>query len=200
MRTLLLMLFLPFFGFGQGSQNDSSSGQVIQDSISGTSIILKEGNILFKKVYASNLEKEALSEKLGTLLSIMKGFKTNNEIYQTDDQIIGRLFRHKFNVNKYDISSLSASSLLYAPFNAVVIVQIKDFKYQVIISNIGIGEVDADSLKHRPTNDMMLETFMTEKKGSKLKSRKGYVKLAQILNQEFSDLFDLRKSNLAADF
>ncbi|WP_214228959.1 hypothetical protein [Pedobacter sp. B4-66] len=200
MRTLLLLLFLPLFGFGQGSQNDLSSGQVIQDSIPGTSIILKDGNILFKKVYTSNLEKEALSEKLGTLVSIMKGFKINNEIYQTNDQIVGRLFRHKFNVNKYDISSLSASSILYSPFNAVVIVQIKDFKYQVIISNIGIGEDGADSLKHRPTNDTMLETFMTEKKGSKLKARKGYVKLAQTLNQEFADLFDLRKSNLAADF
>lgn len=200
MRTLLLMLFLPFFGFGQASQNDPSSGQTIQDSIPGTSIILKDGNILFKKVYTSNLEKEELSEKLYTLLSMMKGFKTNHEISQSDDQIVGKLFRHKLNANKYDVSQMNASVLLYYPINGVVLVQIKDFKYQVIVSNIGFAESYTDSLKHQLTRDIMFESYMTEKKGSKLKSKKGYVKLALGINQEFSDLFDLRKSNLAADF
>lgn len=195
MRTLLLMLFLPFFSFGQESQNNPPSRQVILDSIPGTSIILRDGNILFKKVYAFNLEKKALSDKLYTLLSVMKGFKPNDERYQSVDQITGKLFRRKININRY-----ATSGILYNPINAMVFVQVKDFKYQVIVSEIAFGEVYTDSLKHRLSTEVMLESYITEKKGSKLRSNKSNVKLARILNQEFSDLFDLQKSNLAADF
>ncbi|HMI02029.1 MAG TPA: hypothetical protein VK541_06075 [Pedobacter sp.] len=195
MRTLLLMLFLPIYGFGQASQNDPPSRQVIQDSIPGTSIILKDGNILFKKAYASNLEKEALSDQLYTLLSLIKGFKPNDERYRAVDQITGRLSRHNINMNKY-----ATSDILNKPINAMVLVQLKDLKYQVIVSEISFGETYTDSLKHELTRDVMLESYITEKKGSKLRSRKVYVKLAQILNQELTDLFDLQKSNLAAEF
>jgi len=201
MRTLLLMLFLPVFCFGQASQNDPPERQVIQDTIQGTSMQLKDGRVVFKKAYSSSLKKEALMDKLSALLSLIKSFRFNEGTYQSGEQVIGKLFRHKINADRYGgVYLIGALSALTDPLNAMVLVQVKDFKYQVVITEISFGEVYADSLKRTHYNDVMLEKYVTRNNASKLKSGKSNVKLLQSIDQEFSDLFNLQKSNLAADF
>ncbi|MGY0041192.1 hypothetical protein [Pedobacter sp. NJ-S-72] len=50
------------------------------DSIPGTSIVLKNYEVIFQKVYTSKLMADKLGEKLFTLLSTTKGFKFDRRI------------------------------------------------------------------------------------------------------------------------
>lgn len=171
----------------------------VTDSIAGTSFVLKNEDVIFQKIYSSPLKKEALITQLNTLLAAKRKFRFRESLGEND--FVGRLVKYKIDYSKFNPSIFSTSTIINNPLAANVVIQVKDFKYRVTVSEITF-------LNIRPFNrktpgapvDVKLDNYITQKKRSKLSANKGDVKLAEYMNQDFTDLFDLSKSNTSTDF
>lgn len=201
MKIILLVLFFPFLCFAQKTdeKNVNVYSEGVKDSISGTSIVLNNHEVIFQKVYTSELKKEELSAKLNTLLSTSKMFRFNTNAMPGENEFFGKLINYTIDIHKYGGSQLGSPLILGLPFNGSVNIQVKDFKYRVIVSEMFFGQ--AHMLKNSTSSDVyMLNDEITERKFSKFKTKNSAVKLANFISLDLSDKFDLEKSYLSSDF
>lgn len=188
MKLFLFTLLFPLICFSKSNQ----------DSVPGTALVLKNNTILFQKVYTSKLTQEELSKQLNVHLATLKKFKLNDNTNQSKNDLTGSLRYYKVDARKYSTSIFNSPAILAFPLNASVIIQVKDYKYRVIVSAITFKEVRT-SPKEAISNPT-LEEYLTEKRRSQIKTGKSALRLAQVIDQDFSDAFDLQKSIVSADF
>lgn len=173
----------------------ASSIPIFQDSIAGTSFFLKDQDVIYQKVFTSSLKKEELIEKVNSLLSTIRKFRFNNNSYLTDAEFYGRIAYHNFDVRKYDYSLFNNSGYITVPLNAIVAIQVKDYKYRVTISEMNFRR---DSMSEEAS--MNLNEVLMGRNRDKLKHNKANSKLTKYLNQELTTLFDADRSLLGGDF
>jgi len=197
MKLILFALFFPFFCFAQNGQKKLTDGVV--DSVPGTSVVLKNYEVIFQKVYTSKLTADELGNQLFTLLSATKGFRFDRRISPDGDQLIGRLVRYEVDAKRYNgYTVFGISGILSYPVDASVVVSVKDFKYRVIVSDLAFN--------HMPTQvkgeftDVKLSDYITKKNRSRFGTGKSDQKIARAIDQDLSDKFDLQKSILSTDF
>ncbi|QNK61588.1 hypothetical protein H7F33_13600 [Pedobacter sp. PAMC26386] len=198
MRMTMLAMLLPFFCFGQIDQNNNSFSTGVIDSVPGTSIVLKNYEVIFQKVYTSKLTGDELAEKVFTLLSAEKTFRFNRRVESTGSEFIGKLICYNINTNKYGGTVFATPAVLSYPLEATVIVNIKDFKYRVTIVDIVFKDIPAATKGE--FIDGLLSDLITKKRRSRFGNGKSDVRLAKFIDLDFSDRFDLRKSYLSDDF
>ena len=197
MKLILLALVFPLFCFAQNGQKKMSDG--VLDSVPGTSIVLKNYEVIFQKVYASKLTADELGEKLFTLLSTTKGFKFNRRVSPAGSELIGKLTQYDVDVQRYTGNTIfGMMGIVNSPLDASIVINVKDFKYRVIVSELTYTHIET-ATKGEFT-DVKLSDYITKKNRSRFGTGKADVKLARVLNQDFSDKFDLQKSNLTDDF
>lgn len=195
MKLILLALFFPLFCFAQNGQKKMSDG--VLDSVPGTSIVLKNYEVLFQKVYTSKLSADELGKKLFTLLSTTRGFKFDRRISPAAGEFIGKLIQYDVDVQRYvENTMFGMMGIVNYPLNASVVIHVKDFKYRVTVSDVSYNRVDTAGR----SSNIKLSDYMTKKKRNGFTTGKSDMKLARVLNQDFSDKFDLQKSNLTDDF
>jgi ribosomal protein L20 len=195
MKSLLFLLLFPVFCFGQA---DFSSANGIQDSVAGTSIILKNYEVIFQKVYSSKLNRDELSEKVNSMLSVFKGFRIEDGgAYRNQNEFIGRLYRYQFNERRFK-GSVFTGTILSFFVNASVTVQVKDFKYRVIVSNLVFKNVGAD--EKNTGHDLSLTEYITYKKNTKIKLSKSNLDLADYISRCLSAEFDVLTTIGTDDF
>ncbi|WP_379086074.1 hypothetical protein [Pedobacter sp. UC225_65] len=192
--TLLAMLF-SLCCFAQ-DQKTANAPPIFKDSIAGTSFFLKDRDIVYQKVFASNLKKEELLEKMNSLLSTIRNFRFNQNTIPAEAEIYGRLFFHSFDHEKYDYNMFNNSGYISEPLSAVVAIQVKDNKYRLTISEMSFSR-DTEAPSQRIRLD---EVFTQKRTRDKIKHQKANLKLAQYLDQEFTTLFNAKRSLLAGDF
>lgn len=197
MKIMLLALLFPVFCHAQ-SEKANNSQTVFQDSIPKTSFYLKDRRIVFQKVYTSKLQQEELANQLYTFLSRRKDFRfaTINGI--ADAEFFGQICQHRFDAARFGVVPFfNAPLILNEPIDATVVVQVKDNKYRVTITEMAFR-----SYGFMPTNDnvQFLEKWFVERDGKKLKASKSNTRLANFLDQDFAEMFDLNKSATASDF
>jgi len=199
MKIILLALLFPFVCSAQNIKYKNVLSDGVSDSIAGTSIVLKNHEVIFQKVYTSGLRKEELSSKLNTLLSTTKMFRFNNDVIPMETEFFGRLINYPVDYRKYGGGQWTSLSMLSAPLNASVSIQVKDFKYRVVVSEMYFGRA-------RSAKDSVLSTInllngeITQRRSSMFKTNKSAVKLANFISLDLSDKFDLEKSYLSSDF
>lgn len=196
-RLFTFILLLPLLGFSQSTKKEWSFSPGVQDSIFGTSIVLKNSSVIFQKVYESSLSKEELIEKVKLFLPSVKSFQLTNSSNQGIDQFSGRLTDFVVNYRKYGGSLMGTSTLLNYPLNANVIIQIKDKKYRVIVSDILFKDVR--SLLTNNTMDLILDDTATRKKRSIFNGNSSIVKALKYIDQDFSDSFNVHASQKITD-
>ena len=205
MKFILLLLLSPFFCFTQNDKYIINLSDGVQDSVAGTSIVLKNHAVLFQKVYTSKLEKEELSDRLYTLLATIKKFRYDRHIYPAENQFIGKLVFYMIDGRRYGATAFTTPAVLAYPLTATVSIHVKDFKYRVIITDMNFKDpVKVQDPKKPATNelvtDVMLDDYLTQKRRSQLKNSKTALRVAQFISQDLADRFDLQKSILSDDF
>ncbi|WP_316816887.1 hypothetical protein [Pedobacter nyackensis] len=197
MKRLMLTLLVPLFCYAQ----DGTAMKIrvpSQDSIPNTGVTLKNKEVIYQKVFSSNLKKEDLLDKLTTLLTNMRNFRFNKTNSLSESNIFGRLLDYRCHIGKFERGQLDASTILSYPMNASVAVQVKDYKYRITITEI--------AFKHRSdttsnaTYESFIETSMTTKSRAGFKMSKDNIKTASALDQDLTDKFDLTKSPILEDF
>lgn len=197
MKLVLLALFFPIFCFAQNGQKKLTDG--VLDSVQGTSVVLKNYEVIFQKVYTSKLTADELGDQLFKLLSTTKGFRFDRRISPDGDQLIGRLVCYEVDARRYNgYTVFGAGGILSYPVDASVIVNVKDFKYRVTVSEL--------SFNNMPTQvkgefrDIKLSDYITKKNRSRFGTGKSDQKIARAIDQDLSDKFDLQKYILSEDF
>ncbi|GEM_PF-3066029 len=177
-------------------QKTVNAPPIFKDSIARTSFFLKDRDIVYQKVFASNLKKEELLEKMNSLLSTIRNFRFSQNAIPAEAEIYGRLFFHSFDHEKYDYNMFNNSGYISEPLSAVVAIQVKDNKYRLTISEMSFSR-DTEAPSQRIRLD---EVFTQKRTRDKIKHQKANLKLAQYLDQEFTTLFNAKRSLLAGDF
>lgn len=197
MKLILFALFFPLFCFAQNGQKKLTDGAV--DSVPGTSVVLKNHEVVFQKIYTSKLTADELGDQLFTLLSTTKGFRFDRRISPDGDQLIGRLVRYEVDAKRYNgYTVLGISGILSYPVDASVVVSVKDFKYRVTVSELAFNNMPTQ-VKGEFT-DVKLSDYITKKNRSRFGTGKSDQKIARAIDQDLSDKFDLQKSILSEDF
>lgn len=193
----MLTLLVPLFCYAQDG-TAMKTRVPLQDSIPNTGIILKNKEVIYQKVFSSNLKKEDLLDKLAALLTNMRNFRFNKTNSLSEWNLFGRLSDYKCHIGKFEKGWLDGSTVLSYPMNASVAVQVKDYKYRVTVSEI--------AFKHRSdttsnaTYESFIETSMTTKSRAGFKMSKDNIKTAGMLDQDLTNKFDLNKSPILEDF
>jgi len=125
MKPLMLTLFAPIFCLVQ-SGSEPTTKLSSQDSIPNTAITLKDKNVIYQKVFLSDLKKEDLADRINMLLGNMRNFKFNKDNYLSSFDFFGRLSNYKFSLNKFQSSWFERPTILSCPINASVAIQVKD--------------------------------------------------------------------------
>lgn len=191
---MLLALLLPVLCRAQGPKANAQSA-AFQDSVPQTSFYLKDRRVIFQKVYTSKLPQKELSDKLFTLLNTTTGFRFDLDQPSAAD-FYGQLCNYRFDRERYGATIFNSPILLAIPINARVVVQVKDFKYRITVSEV----VFTDYSVQGSLIEELLEKSVMEKGGSKFKIDKTSLKLANYLNTDFTSLFSLDRSALTSDF
>ncbi|KIO77475.1 hypothetical protein TH53_09395 [Pedobacter lusitanus] len=198
MKLIILTFLLPLFCFAHAGTNLNSLQVSTKDSIAGTSVILKNHEVIFQKVYTSKLTGDDLAEKLFTLLSTMKKFRLDRRVSPTETEFIGKLTYYMVDARKYGGTVFATPAILSYPVTASVVINIKDYKYRVTIADITFKDIE--SATKGEFRDVTLSEHITQNRRSQLKTGKSALRLAQFIDQDFSDRFDLMKSSLNDDF
>ncbi|RAJ35687.1 hypothetical protein [Pedobacter cryoconitis] len=198
MKRLLFLIFL--FPFILRAQTDTVNTFVfpgIQDSIPGTSLILKNNILLFQKVYSSALNKEELASALRSFLPTVNSFELSDVTNQTTYQLKGKISNYFVNFLKYGDGYRGVAYLIYFPLNADVLIQIKDKKYRVTISNLIVQQYYESSIINK--DNAALESFLTKDDRSKIQKSNKLMKTAQYINYELTTSFDLNSTAKVTD-
>lgn len=202
MRKIVLLLLL--FPFTLAAQSDSITvipPGGIQDSVPETSIILKDNDLIFQKVYMTALNKDDLASKLKLFLPGIKSFQLADATNQTAYQLRGRLSSYFINFRKSQNNNYGIAEFLFHPLNADVLIQIKDGKYRVTVFNMVVKDYydRTDTVKYK--FDLSIESFMAKDKRSKISTRGHDIKAAKFINSELINSFDINsKTRIKEDF
>lgn len=198
MKFTLITLLFPLFGHADMEKPLLTQQTVLQDSMPQTSIYLRNRTVFYQKVFKSKLQKEELADQINTLLGTMPGFRFERGCYTAEGEFFGKLFQHRIDLGKYNFGLFEAAGLLSTPFNATVIVQIKDYRYRVTISEVFYPDNNLGQKELK--RDILLDDYITKKNRSSLSNSKSDLKLATLLSQDFTDLFDLNRSIISGEF
>jgi len=194
MKQVLIALLFPLFCSAQTNKKaEFPTG--IQDSISSTPFSLKNGEVIYQKVFASNLDRKELNSRINTLLGTNKYFRFE---MGNENEVVGRLSRYYIDTEKYGFTLFKTPAVVTSAINARVVIQVKDSRYRVTLSDITFRE--AKSATNPDPQDVMLESLITKKRKTQLDHGKSTMKLVQYLDRAFSDQFDLQKSNTSTEF
>ncbi|WP_316793760.1 hypothetical protein [Pedobacter frigoris] len=193
MKRTMLALLVPLLCY---MQKGTAATTVVNDSLSKTSIFLKDRNIYYQKVFTSNLSKDELSDKVAVHLSTIPYYKHKNDSYFTEGDFIGYLSNNTFKINR-PLTFFNVPTLLHYPMDAMVAIQVKDNRYRVTVSEMAFKVTKTDSIR-TVTKRYPLEGEVTRKSGSEIKPSKQ--KILDTMEQYFTNLFDLGKSAIATDF
>jgi len=197
-NALCLFMFLPLFSIAQVDLKKIKLSPDTQDSVLGTSLILKENTILFQKVYESELSKSELKIALQSFLPAVKSFQLTDITNQTEYQFSGRLSDYNINYRKFGGTFIDAPSLLNYPIIANVIIQVKDNKYRVTISEIIFKSL---LITTNAPNDRELDDVLTRKERTLIKTNSNAQSVGYFLDKDFSLAFDIKKTKkLSAEF
>lgn len=198
MKLTLFTLLFPLIGYAQMEKPLPAQQTVLQDSMPKTSIYLRNRAVFYQKVFPSKLQKEELADQINTLLSTMRGFRFERGCYTAEGEFFGKLLMHSIDLDKFEHSLFEMAGISSVPFNATVVVQIKDYRYRVTVSEIFFTD-DANKPKES-RRDVLLDDFITKKNRSILSNSKYDLKLANYLNVDLTDLFDLNRSIISGEF
>lgn len=193
---LLLLIFAPVIIYGQVGKMNILLSENVQDSLLGTSIVLKNSEIIFQKTYDVDLLKSELIEKLKNHLPTIKNFQLTESPNQTNDQFSGKFADYIVNYRKYGGSLMNTLIALNYPLTANVIVQVKDYKYRVTVSNLLFKNVQTMGQSY----DILLDDGMTKAKRTKITTNSTVIKAGGYINQELTELFDINKKVKINDF
>lgn len=196
-KILSILLLSPLLSMAQVDIKTVKLSDGIQDSVLGQSIVLKDHAVIFQKVYSSNLTKEDLTTKLKAFLPSVKNFQLTDSPNQNTNQFSGRLTNFIVNYRKFGGTAMGTPSLLNDPLNANVIIQVKDNKYRVIISEIVFKSVIAGV----GATDQPFDDVISKNKRSKIRISENYLKISKYINEDFSTSFDITtNSKVSTDF
>lgn len=198
MKRILFTLLVPFFCYVQKGKASTNTTFLSGDSVVKTGIFLKNRNVIYQRVFSSNLTKEDLADKVATLLTTTRDFRFSRGNHFSDWEFFGRLSDHRFDLGKFDTGVFSTPSIFGMPMNATVVVQVKDYKYRVTISEMTF-KLPKDSVRKEPQN-LLLDDIITQKGRSLIKQSKSNIKIASMLDQDLTDIFDLNRSLTGSDF
>lgn len=193
MKRTMLALLVPLLCY---MQNGTAATTVVNDSLPKTGIFLKDRNIYYQKVFTSALAKDQLSDKVASHLSTLHYFRFKQDSYSPDGDFVGYLSNNVFKVNPV-ASIFNIPSVMDHPMDAMVVIQVKDNRYRVTVSEIVFKITSADSVR-RVTKRYPLESDVTRKNGTEIKPSQR--KLLNAIEQYFTNLFDFGKSVIATDF
>jgi hypothetical protein len=197
--ALMLLLVLPLLVHAQVGKDKTTLSPGVQDSVLGTSFILRENTILFQKVYDSTLGKDDLVKSLKGFLPAVKSFQLTESPNQNEYQFSGKLNDYLINYRKYGGSLMGTSVLLNEPLNANVIIQVKDYKYRVLISDVVFKDVQL--IMGDNGTDIFLDDMFTRKKRTEIRIHPTVSKVAKYMDSDFGDSFNVSTSKKAsADF
>lgn len=163
----------------------------VQDSIAGTSIVLKNHTVIFQKVYSSKLTKEELEQKLRLFLPTVKNFQLTNAMNQNPGQLSGRITSSIINYERYDTSSWA---LFAYPLNANVLIQIRDQKYRVTISQLMFKDTSGSIPRELP-----IEIETTKGKSTAFRYGEAMSTRLRAIDQELTECFDLNSPGKVID-
>lgn len=170
----------------------------VQDSLLGTSLLIKENAVVFSKTYASELSKDDLTQRLKEFLPSVKNFQLTDLSNQNKYQFSGRLASFVVNYRKYGGSLMGTPTILNSALDGDVIIQVKDNKYRVIVSNIVFKDV---SLLSGDKSNIVLDDFMTKSKRTAFRSMGNIISIGKYIDQDFTGSFDVSANRkTAADF
>ncbi|MBB5646536.1 hypothetical protein [Pedobacter cryoconitis] len=196
-RLLFLLFLLPFSSFAQNDTVNTYVFPGIQDSIAGTSLILKNNVLLFQKVYSSALNKDGLANALRSFLPTVNSFELSDVTNQTTYQLKGKISNYFVNYRKYGDGNSGVSNLIYFPLNADVLIQIKDGKYRVTISNLIVQQYYESSIINK--DNTALESFITKNDRSKIQKNNKSIKTLRYIDNELNFAFDLNSTAKITD-
>lgn len=193
---ILILALMPVMLCAQVNLEKTKLSDGVQDSVLGTDIVLKNNEIIFQKTYSSELSKSELIEKLKTYLPTIKNFQLSEVPNQNIDQFSGRLTDYIVNYRKYGGTLMGTSIALNYPLNANAIIQVKDFKYRITISNFIFKGIVLMSQKY----DLVLDDALTKSKRTKIRNNQEILNAAIYLNKELNDMFDINNTKKIDDF
>lgn len=193
MKRTMLALLVPLLCY---MQEGAAATTVANDSIPHTGIFLKERNLYYQKVFTSALAKDELSDKVAAYLSTLPQFKHRHESYSPDGDFVGYLLNNSFKVSQ-SATVLNIPNIISFPMDAMVVIQVKDHRYRVTISEMTYKINSIDSAR-TVTRRYPLEAEVTRKGGYEIKPSKR--RMMEVIEKYFTDLFDLGKSVIATEF
>jgi len=192
-NLFFLLLFLPGICLSQVNvENMDSSSVGLQDSILGTSFILKDHSVIFQKVYDSDLNKDELISELKSFLPLVKNFQLAVSPSQNPEQFTGRISDFMVNYKKFGGSDGLSASILSLPLSANVAVQVKDKRYRVTITEIifkGHGTTPPDAIVNRPFDD-----FISSNHRTKVRTGRN-LRIAKLIDKDLATSFDIIADN-----
>lgn len=177
-KLLTFLMLLPCLVFAQA--NDEP----------GSAFSLQDGVVTFSKVYTSDKPNDELMADLELFLNNLGGFDIKRNGI-TSDQINGTLKESTVNYRKYGGSFMMTNIVLNSPFDANVIIQAKDNRYRVIVTNIIFKNVP--NAFNNNLLDFTLEDLVTKRKRTEFRNSSEVVKMVNYTAQHLSDLFDMTK-------
>lgn len=196
-RLLFVLLLLPFSLFAQNDTVNTYVFPGIQDSIAGSSLILKNNVLFFQKVYSSALNKDGLVNALKSFLPTVNSFELSDVTNQTTYQLKGKISNYFVNYRKYGDGNSGVSNLIDFPLNADVLIQIKDGKYRVTISNLIVQQYYESSILNK--ENTALESFITKNDRSKIQKNNKSIKTLRYIDNELNFAFDLNSTAKITD-
>jgi hypothetical protein len=196
-KILYLLCFLPLMVHAQVKNDTIALSAGVQDSVLGTSIVLKDRAIIFQKVYQSNLKKDELLKQLKDFLPTVKSFELSGITNQTEDRLTGKLADFLVNYRKFGGTKEYVQDILDIPIFANVIIQVKDYRYKVLISQIVFKTISKEAY----TSNIPFDEIVSRNDRQRIRTGTGYRETARFVNDDFSESFDLTSGlKLKADF
>jgi hypothetical protein len=208
MKKLLTLLFLlPFFAnaqrddvYGTGKTNKQLIlGKTLsintQDSLAGTSIIIKNNEVIYSKVFEVELKKNELINLLKLSLPNIAKFEFKIDA-DSDDKINGNLSGTVINYRKYGGTLMGTSMVLNYPLVANVIIQVKDNKYRVLVTNMYFKDVEILNQK----SDYILDDGVTRKKRTEFKDSSQVESILKYIDKHLTDIFNVKRDRIKDDF
>lgn len=189
------MLVAPIALFAQVKNQNLPEN--VQDSLINTSFLLKNNEVIFSKVFVSDLNKAALLEKLQSILPNIGNFEFKIDA-SNSDKINGVLTGTTVNYRKYGGTLMGTNRIMNYPLYGNVVVQVKDFKYRVLITNLSYKNVP-EPLGYGKM-DFILDDGVTRNKRTKFKSSIAVHNILTYIDMHFTDLFNINAKQAVDTF
>ncbi|WP_443937641.1 hypothetical protein [Pedobacter sp. MW01-1-1] len=164
----------------------------VADTIPNSCLILKNNAVLFEKTYFTTLSNKELKQKLKLFLPSVKAFQLTSDANQNDEQLSGRLTDFLINYRKYGGTHLFTPEIMNTPIQANVIIQIREGKYRVTISEIIFKNANTAPDSGEPTT---ADDLFTRAKRSKIRTNETSLNCAHYMSRDLAESFDINASS-----